>query len=160
MKFLITGSLRTARGPRYLITMYLVCSLLFLLLRFYLDLVSNSVPAEFLSMRDFRMQEPPPGFLPLFEDLHIDLFLFSLLDLVLGTLLLQNRLLNRTYQLTATYLVFGAALLYIAIRFLAGFHSWAAHPVWSGILLAVHFIAVSFTLFDLHSNFHSGRNAD
>ena len=101
MKFLITGAIRSASGPRRLLTFTLLFLVLFVIthgLREYYH--SGVTPAQIrVNLFGLKSAAPgsevamgsPPSPLLILEDLHIDLLLYSLTLLFLGSVFLQTR---------------------------------------------------------------------
>ncbi|MEQ9364894.1 MAG: hypothetical protein RIF32_11655 [Leptospirales bacterium] len=135
MKFLITGSLRSARGPRTLITLSLALFILFIAAHAIRESGSTGLTFESVQANlyggpheDLSLFEPPPGFIAILEDLHMDLFFFGLLGLFLGSILYQVRLDERAKQFLL-YAIFLLPLAYIFSRGLSYFFAGAAFLV-------------------------------
>lgn len=151
MKFLITGSLRSDRGPRWILT----CALIFLALFAAAHLLreagsSGLSPAAFAANlhepgAEFTLTTPPPGFLAMLEDLHIDLFLFGLLNLFLGAVLYQIRLPSGAKQ-AFLYTLSISALLFTFGRGLTFFTPLGA---WPAYLSGLVFYSATFALIAL-----------
>ena len=159
MKFLITGSVRSNRGPRLILTLALFSFLFFLFLHFVREAGSTgflptSVQNNLYAGPDTNLAlnaQAPPGFLMVLEDLHIDLFLFALLALFVGSLLYQARAAESIKRLLI-YLIFALPLAFIAARALAFFYEWAAYlvlPAAAGTYLCTVGTIV-FVLWDLY----------
>ncbi len=151
MKFLITGSLRSDRGPRAILT----CALIFLALFTVAHLLretqsSGLTPAAFAQNLHepgavFSIRTPPPGFVAILEDLHIDLFLFGLMNLFLGAVLYQIRLPSRA-KLALIYVLSISALFFTLARALTFF---AAAAAWPAYLSGLMFYATCLTIIAL-----------
>lgn len=137
MKFLITGSLRSTRGPRLIITLTLVGFLIFLAAHALREAGSTGFtpaaaqanlyggPEALTALLAF---EAPAGFLAILEDLHMDLFFFGLIALFLSSLLYQVRLSEATKR-GWIYAAFTLPLLFVLARGAACFFAGAAYAV-------------------------------
>ncbi|MCB1326288.1 MAG: hypothetical protein H7A21_06490 [Spirochaetales bacterium] len=118
MRFLITGALRAAGGPRKLLSLALIGFGLFVLSRATLDLAELGLTPETVRGALHRDSGVAAGWLPALERLHVDLFLYSTLALFLSALLVQARLSPRTRQ-SLVYLVFVIPFCGALVRLLA-----------------------------------------
>ncbi|MCR9143241.1 MAG: hypothetical protein NXI24_13380 [bacterium] len=136
MKFLITGSLRSSRGPRALVTLSLLLFFLFLAAHATREAsATGCTPAAVQTNlyggphdEELSFSGPPPGFLAILEDLHMDLFFFGLLALFLGSILYQVRL-GEGAKRILLYAIFLLPLGYIFARGLSYFYLTSAYFV-------------------------------
>lgn len=135
MKFLITGSLHSTHGPRMLISLTLVLFLLFTAAHAFREAGSTGLTPGAVSenlyggpQTNLSFFQPPPGFLAILEDLHMDLFFFGMLGLFLGSVLYQVRVGVLLKQILI-FTLFGFPLLYICSRAATYFFSAAAYAV-------------------------------
>ncbi len=152
MKFLITGSLRSDRGPRALITLSLVLFLCFTLAHALREFGSTGFVPEAVAAslyggphRDLSFAEAPPGFIAILEDLHMDLFFFGLLALFLSSVLYQVRM-RAAAKRALIYALFLFPLGHIAARALTFFFAGGAWLVTPAALGSYTTFAVAMLL--------------
>ncbi|MCB1138767.1 MAG: hypothetical protein KDK23_08430 [Leptospiraceae bacterium] len=152
MRFLVTGSIRSDNGPRTILTGALIFFLLFTLAHFAREWNSTgATPAEVqasLGQEDFSTQA-----ILLLEDLHIDLVLFGMALLFIGSVLYQvrgSRRLRNGIFLTLSTLI----LLYIVSRFLVPLNEFMAYPV-VALFYGVHTLMFGTLLWILQDLYRS-----
>jgi hypothetical protein len=162
MKFLITGSIHSARGPRLILTCALVFFLFFTGAHLAREagstglapdnVVANLYGGETRSLPALDdVREPPPGFLALLEDLHMDLFFFGLVGLFLGAVLYQVRAAPGTKR-GLIYALFLFPLGFTCARGLTFFWrpaAWLVLPTAVGTYATIALI-VGWILWDLY----------
>ena len=147
MKFFITGAVRSPAGPRRILTYALLFLLFFLVAHGIREFAQvGSSPAAI--RRNLAGSPPPsdvrpappggvvnaPGFIVLLEDLHVDLFLYSLVSLFLGSLVIQARLSPGWKKFWVLFL-FAAPLCYAGFKPATRYLPILAHGVFfAGIL--------------------------
>ncbi|HBS03367.1 MAG TPA: hypothetical protein DEA96_00275 [Leptospiraceae bacterium] len=115
MRFLVTGSIRSDHGPRRILTGALIFFLLFTGAHFAREWSSVGYTPQ-------RIQENLGGefstqAILLLEDLHIDLVLFGMALLFIGSVLYQVRG-SRNFRNGIFTTLSGLILAYVAVRFL------------------------------------------
>ncbi len=117
MKFLITGSIRSARGPRLIVTFTLIFLLLFLAAHGLRDIQQTGYYPSEIQASLFRGNAPGKSrsFLIVLEDLHIDLLLYSIV-LLFVTSLLNECGLGRGMKTALMVLLFSSTLIYALSR--------------------------------------------
>lgn len=136
MKFLITGPLRTARGPRRIVAFSLFFFCLFLLAHGYREIaVYGLTPQEMATNIHGSAQLPAArSFRAALEDAHVDIFLYALLLLFLDSIHYQigpRRLLPNA--------AWTAALLLVLARMGALYFAPAVYLWWLAAL-ALHLL--------------------
>lgn len=135
MKFLITGSLRASNGPRLLVTSAILFFFCFTVAHLLREAGSTGLTPATIRQNLYAgptdaliASDAPPGFLAVLEDLHIDLFFFGLLGLLLGSVLYQVRV-AETLKRGLIYALFLFPLLFILSRGCVYFFADAAYLV-------------------------------
>lgn len=127
MRFLVTGSIRSESGPRRILTGAIVFFLLFTLAHFAREWNSTGYSPDLviqnLGGEDFSSQA-----VLLLEDLHIDLVLFGMALLFIGSVLYQVRG-SRDLRNGVFLSLSVSVLFYILVRFLVPLASWMAYAV-------------------------------
>ena len=145
MKFLITGQLRSARGPRRIISFSLLFFFLFLCAHAFREIaVYGITPAEIATVIYGSAEAPAArGLKAALEDVHLDIFLYSLVLLFLDSLYYQvppaRRLLPNTTWLSALLFV-GAKIA--ALYFSPAIYFWIA----SGVALHLFLLAMMYRI--------------
>lgn len=97
MKFFVTGSLTSARGPRLILTWTLGLLLCFIGAHLAREVLNDGFwPADLAALHSPDALEYPdwsesmaPGFAARLEEFHVDVFLFSMAALILSAILYQ-----------------------------------------------------------------------
>lgn len=157
MKFLVTGTLRDRTGLRRLVALTLLLFLAFTAAHFTREVLATGLsPAEVRrNLHGIRAGETgqlqaPKSPLIVFEDLHVDLLLHTMVLLFVCSLMGQSRYGRRTRD-TATVALFGLLLLYEAARMTTVFAPGFAYTVGTLTILyhACLTLAILLMLIDL-----------
>lgn len=164
MKFLVTGSLRDRSGPRRLVALTLLLFLAFTGAHFARELWATGLSTQEVrrNLHGARAGEPgqlqaPRSPLMVFEDLHVDLFLHSMVFLFLGSLLVQSRL-PRAARSGSVLSLFALALVYVSARIATAFAPGFAVLV-GPLAIGYHLLVVAailFVLYDLYAPMRRG----
>lgn len=135
MKFLITGGARSPSGPRQVLTFALFFLLLFVVIHGFREANTTGVfPAEIAKNLHGETDTPAArSALLVLEDLHVDLLLFSMLYLFIGSLVIQAQMSFPQKKLT---------LVIVFVVLLVNFASRPATAVLPGFAFVVSVSAV------------------
>ena len=152
MRFLVTGSIRSDHGPRRILTGALIFFLLFTAAHFAREWSSVGYSPRLIQENlggDFSTQA-----ILLLEDLHIDLVLFGMALLFIGSVLYQVRG-SRQLRNGIFSTLSGLILAYVAVRFLVPLGSIFAYIV-VGLYFTVHILMAGVLIWIL-TDLYRGR---
>ena len=116
MKFLITGSIQSERGPRKILTFTIVLLVFFLFAHSVREIgTTGFFPSDIQASLYAGNETPARSLLMVIEDLHTDLLLISMTILFLGSLLYQCSLAQRTRSIVLNVSFF-FAVVYLLSR--------------------------------------------
>lgn len=167
MKFLVTGTLRSKSGPRRLCALTLLLFLAFAAVHFAREFYATGLaPAEVrrnlygTPMGEAGLLQSPRSPLMILEDLHVDLLLYSVLFLFIGSLLVQSRF-GPIIRKVGLGSFFFLILSYLVARILTAYFPWLAYSVgplsilFHGWLVAL----IGLLLYDLYAPMPKGSLA-
>lgn len=159
MKFLVTGSLRDRGGIRRLTALTLLLFLAFTAAHFTREVLSTGLSSDEVrsNLHGIRAGEmgqlqAPKSPLIVFEDLHVDLLLHSMVLLFVSSLLAQSRF-GKPRTDAAIIALFALVVAYESARMLTVFVPAAAYAV-GPLTIAYHgalTCAILAALFDLYA---------
>jgi len=129
MKFLITGDIGSRKGPRKIITILLLFFLLFMILRLW---------RELLQIETYTVGSSAVAAL---EEAHIDLFLYSIIFLVLGSVFYQIEVISPKWR-TGLIWMLGICIVWQAIARVALVWTASGLYFYGGALIALHALVV------------------
>lgn len=153
MRFLVTGSIRSDSGPRRILTGALLFLLLFTVAHFAREWNSVGYSPNLIQKNlggEFSTQA-----ILLLEDLHIDLVLFGMSLLFIGSVLYQVRG-SRALRNGVFSLLSGLILLYVATRFLVPLAHIFAYLV--ALLFYVVHLMMALVLLWILTDLYRGRS--
>jgi hypothetical protein len=156
MKFFVTGSLASARGPRLILTWTLLLLASFVAAHLAREILSDGLwpddlaaalhSSEALDYADWS-DSMAPGFAARLEEFHVDLFLFSMAALILSAILYQAQGPERLRRALIVAL-FALPLVYATFKLALFFFSAFAWPAFaaSTLLHGAYAVALAWCL--------------